>query len=96
MLVVTGVTGEKQTFYNYFATKSLIITCDTCDTLEWIIVVTVRQSINQGPARKALNHLNVIIKYAAALGLNVDIGVVDKARQREEAEQDNQPNQKWR
>ena len=32
-------------------------------------------------ARKALNRLNVIIKYAAALGLNVDIGVVDKARQ---------------
>ena len=31
-------------------------------------------------ARKALNRLNVIIKYAAALGLNVDIGVVDKAR----------------
>ena len=32
-------------------------------------------------ARKALNRLNIIIKYAAALGLNVDIGVVDKARQ---------------
>ena len=32
-------------------------------------------------ARKALNRLNVIIKYATALGLNVDIGVVDKARQ---------------
>ena len=31
-------------------------------------------------ARKALNRLNVIIKYAAALGLNVDIGVVDKAK----------------
>ena len=31
-------------------------------------------------ARKALNRLNVIIKYAAALGLNVDIGVVDKTR----------------
>ena len=32
-------------------------------------------------AKKALSRLNVIIKYAAALGLNVDVGVVDKARQ---------------
>lgn len=32
-------------------------------------------------AKKALSRLNVIIKYAAALGLNVDVGVVDKTRQ---------------
>ena len=32
-------------------------------------------------AKKALSRLNVIIKYAAALGLGVDVGVVDKTRQ---------------
>ena len=32
MEAVTGVTGKNKTFIIIFAPKSLIITCDTCDT----------------------------------------------------------------
>ena len=39
---VTGVTGKNKTFIIIFATKSLII---TCDTLEWIIVVAVHHYV---------------------------------------------------
>jgi len=40
-MAVTGVTGKNKTFIIIFATKSLIITCDNCDTLEWTVVVAI-------------------------------------------------------
>ena len=38
---VTGVTGKNKSFIIIFATKSLMITCDNCDTLKWMVVVPI-------------------------------------------------------
>ena len=42
MRAVTDVTGKKQISIIIFAAKSSIITCDTCNTVEWIVAVAIR------------------------------------------------------
>ena len=42
MRAVTDVTGKKQISIIIFATKSSIITCDTFNTVEWIVAVAIR------------------------------------------------------
>ena len=48
-----AVTSKNKTFITILAAKSLIITFDTCDTLEWIIVVTVFRYVVSGEASGA-------------------------------------------
>ena len=45
--------AKTKVLWKFFAAKSLIITCDTCETLEWIIVVTVFRYIVSSEASGA-------------------------------------------
>ena len=52
-----AVTGKNKTFIIIFATKSVIIARDSCDTLEWIIVVAVHhQVVSDTKPDKTLSH----------------------------------------
>ena len=42
MRAVTDVTGKKQISIIIFAAKSSIITCDTCNTVECLVAVAIR------------------------------------------------------